>query len=170
MRYEYRITKYDPRWRNADGHYTKDEWTSFAEVGKSVGGQRLTMAEYLAVEEKYLTVLHALLREAGVKDLELKDFENRKAPRLRFRSPMTLARALAFARLALREKVWGKLIASRRAYVHFGWDYYLYVGLSRRTPLAIQTARSLALFVEPLRSPYLKRVRRRKQVERRAAP
>lgn len=161
MRHEYRVTKYDPKYRNAEGHYTREEWTFFAQVGKRVAGRRVTMAEYLQAETKYLQVLDAMLREAGVARLQLRDVWT--GTRLRIWSKprtITLRTALSFARLSLREQVGGVLVAPWRAYVHFGWDYYMYVGLARPTPAALELATTLGLFAEPCPSPYKFRHRR----------
>ncbi|MDX8362433.1 hypothetical protein [Cytobacillus sp. IB215316] len=35
IKYQFRITKYNPAFRNCEGHYTKtDEWTSAYDIGK----------------------------------------------------------------------------------------------------------------------------------------
>jgi hypothetical protein len=158
MYHHYRITKYDPRFRTRDGAYTRDEWTFFAQVGTRVTGSTLTMAEYVRVESLYVSALNALLREAGVSRLEVRGLclPKRLPASLsvwRRRHVIGITHALAFAQLCLRERIWGQLVAPRRAYVHFDWDYYMYVGLSRRTPHAIDFIRSSGLFVESFRSP-----------------
>ncbi len=160
MRYEYRVSKYDPKLRNAKGHYIPTEWTFFAQVGKRVGGRVLSMAQYLKTEAKYLEVLEAMLREADILKLEPRGFQPMSCPaRERRRRTVTVAQAIGLARLALRERHHGTLVVPWRAYVHFGWDYYLYVGLSRPTPEALGVARSLGLFVERCPSPYQRRQR-----------
>jgi hypothetical protein len=87
--------------------------------------------------------------------------EWRGRTRWRERAIVTAARAIDFAREALRGEVWGKLVAPRRAFVHFGWDLYMYVGLSRPTPGALSLAAQRGMFVESFRSPYATRNRRR---------
>jgi len=159
MRYEYRVTKYDPRLRDEQGRYTRVEWTFFAQVGKRVAGRKVTMQQYLKTERTYLTVLEAFLKEADVSALDLRDLEITSRNRMQHsvwyrRRELTVPLAIKFSRLALRERVWGRLIAPRRAYVHFGWDYYMYVGLSRPTPIAIDTATALGLYIETHSSPY----------------
>jgi len=160
MRHEYRVTKYNPKFRNALGPYKPVEWTFFAQVGKRVGGRVLTMAQYLRTEAKYLQVLEAMLREADIRELEARGFraKSRRPARVRART-VTVSQAIRLARLALRERLDGILVVPWRAYVHFGWDYYLYVGLSRPTPEALGVARSLGLFVERCPSPHQRRRR-----------
>ena len=43
-----------------------------------------------------------------------------------------------------------------RAYVHFGYDYYMYIGLSVKCTDALAAVQQRGLFVEPFRSPYLR--------------
>lgn len=160
MKYEYRVTKYDPRLRNPAGSYTGEDWTSISDVGQSFAGHTLTMPDYLKTETNYLAVMSAMLEEAKVTQLRLRGLENaragRQAKRDRWRegAVLSLREATEFARLALREELWGMLIAPRRAFVHFGYDYYMYVGLSRLTPSALDLAARVGIFVEPFWSPY----------------
>ncbi len=160
MKYEYRVTKYDPAFRDSSGSYIGDDWTSISQVGQSFAGRKLTMRDYLTVEKNYLAVMRAMLEEAKVTRLRLLGLENvktsRRAKRNRWRegAVLSLRQATEFARQALREKLWGMLIAPRRAFVHFGYDYYMYVGLSRPTPRALDLAARIGIFVEQCRSPY----------------
>lgn len=158
MKYCYWITKYDPRYRDETGIYRREEWTFFAQVGRRVGGRRFTMNEYLRVEACYLEALRLLLVEAGLDHLELRALWIRRGVpalrRWRTRTSLDVRQCLEFTRLALREQVHGQLIAPRRAYVQFGWDYYMYVGLSRPTPKALEAIAGLGLFADPWPSPY----------------
>jgi hypothetical protein len=38
--FEYRVTKYDPTRRDARGAYTREEWTSFGDIGQRLGKRR----------------------------------------------------------------------------------------------------------------------------------
>jgi hypothetical protein len=159
VKYNYRITKYDPGLRNDAGHYTREEWTHFAQVGKRVAGRRLTAREYLRTEALYLSALKAVLLEANVSSVQVRGLwlpARTSAPlrAWRRRHTITIARAIEFAQLALRNQVGGQLIAPRRAYVHFGWDYYMYLGVSRKTPKALAAIQSSGLFVESHLTPY----------------
>jgi hypothetical protein len=53
----------------------------------------------------------------------------------------------------LRGDFWCRL-ESAGAFVHVGYDYYVYVGVPVESPEAAALARQLGLFVEPFRSPY----------------
>jgi hypothetical protein len=39
-------------------------------------------------------------------------------------------------------------------FVHFRWDYYMYLGVPRPCPVAERTASELGLYVEEFASPY----------------
>jgi hypothetical protein len=48
---EYRVTKYNPVFRDRSGAYTKAEWTCFKHIGQTYSGVLLTAEEYERVEE-----------------------------------------------------------------------------------------------------------------------
>ena len=50
-----RITKYDPKNRDHNGWYIRDEWTDYSDIGKSLEGKALTRDEYLQVESAYIS-------------------------------------------------------------------------------------------------------------------
>lgn len=41
--YEYRITKYNPAFRKSNGAFSKDEWTSYSDVGGTFSGVALSL-------------------------------------------------------------------------------------------------------------------------------
>lgn len=164
MRYQYRVTKYDPSFRDGDGVYRKEEWTSRSDVGQLFNGSPLSESEYLQVEAAYLLAVEAFLCEADIEELLIVGLEKHGLDELPgFIQPgarLTVAQCVEFARVALRELAWGKLVEPGRAYAHFGHDYYMYLGLPRQCPRAIAAAESHGLFVEPFRSPYLRKLSR----------
>lgn len=163
--YQYRITKYNPALRDANGAFMGDDWTARSDVGRAFGGVVLTMAAYQLVEDAYVFAVDSLLRAARVDSLQLCGLENRgletrgtgKLPNfVKPGADLNVAQCAEFARLALREQVWGKLVAPGRAFVHFGYDYYMYIGLPVKCAGALAAVQQRGLFVEPFRSPYLR--------------
>ena len=71
---QYRVTKYDPANR-VNGEYTKDEWTSMYDVGRSYNGKVFTFEEYLKVEKSYLDVIEDVLKELDIKAVEVRQGE-----------------------------------------------------------------------------------------------
>ena len=56
----WRITKYNPAFRDERGVYLKDEWTSVSDVGKSFDGVVLTFKEYREIEDNYVSTALSL--------------------------------------------------------------------------------------------------------------
>jgi hypothetical protein len=151
----YRVTKYDPARRDVSGAYPTDDWTSHSDIGQSFGGHTLTEERYAAVENAYLESAVAFLKEAGVRELAVVGLENAGA---HVDSPpegavIPTERLPAVLRSLLREEYWCKL-ESKSAFVHVGWDYYMYIGVLESCPLAESIAQSRGLFIEQFRSPY----------------
>jgi hypothetical protein len=153
--FEFRVTKYDPANRDCRGAYARDEWTSVSDIGRAFAGVVLTEAEYQRVEDAYATSAVAFLREAGVSALVVAGLENHAAVPLPFAngSSLGLSEVGEAVRRVLREEFWCRLEGAG-AFVHVGWDYYMYVGVPGPCPSAATLARQLGLFVEPFRSPY----------------
>lgn len=59
-------------------------------------------------------------------------------------------------RLNLREDTWCRLEYEDKMFVHFGYDYYMYIGSDKVCNKSIDTIRESGLFVEDFKSPYLK--------------
>ena len=78
--HQFRVTKYDPAYRNELGHYRRDEWTSFSDVGCEANGSVVTLGEYERVELAYIDSALAFMREAGVRRV-------RRSPRWPGRCP-----------------------------------------------------------------------------------
>jgi hypothetical protein len=148
---EKRITKYDPAHRDAAGRFLSEEWTSFSDVGNNV-----TLEEYQKFESGYIATALELLRESGISGLRIAGLENPAEDPIPFHEGMWLtldALEEAF-RLVLRERFWCRFEDDSGVFVHFGRDYYMYVGVTRTSPHVIANAERRGLFVEDFRSPY----------------
>jgi hypothetical protein len=156
---EYRVTKYDPGKRDAEGRYIVDDWISRSQIGEEFGGRRLSEEDYQRVEDAYVEAALRMLRESGVERLAVHGLENARGYR-----PATfdLAEGAILAsgaigeavRGLLREHFWCRLASADGAYVHVGRDFYLYLGVPRPVPESISLAQASGLFVEPFASPY----------------
>ena len=152
---EYRVTKYDPALRGPNGEYRGDDWIMFSQIGQSFGGVVLTEQEYARIEGNYINAALAFLSESGITGLRVKGLENPRRQSLTFveGSVLTLDQIPVFMSRILREEFWCRLEGDN-AFVHFGWDYYMYVGVPHSCPAAEQTAAELGLYVEEFVSPY----------------
>ena len=168
--YAWRVTKYDPSLRNSQGHYLIDEWTFFAQIGKSFNGKALTYEEYLLVESAYSSSVLCFLNDAGISGLQVSDLESNRLSRVKAKelrdigfNPLLLEEGSIVnktnlgdvVRLNLRNVVWCKLVETDNFYLHFGWDYYMYIGSTSSSLSAISHAMKNGLFVEEMISPYL---------------
>ena len=150
MMYQYRVTKYDPALRDGSGRYSREEWTSFSQVGELV-----PFEEYARVEKAYIDTALAFLQEDKVGKLQILGLETSKRPT----APLIEGKHLPLAELesafrsVLREELWCRF-EGRSAFVHFGWDYYMYIGVSSDCPGARDITNKLGLFVEDFQSPY----------------
>ena len=157
MRYKFQVTKYNPKNRNALGHYQLDEWTSISDIGKPFSGQLLTKQEYCRVESAYLFAIESFMVEAGVSSLLISGLEQYfKQHKFQIGDELGLKDILRISQLSLREELWCQLSAPGRAYVHFGYDYYMHVGVPRQCLDPIDAVQKRGLFVESCRSPHLR--------------
>lgn len=72
---KYRITKYDPQYRDKEGIYTRSDWTSCCDVGKIYNEKLFTIEEYIRVEELYCKAVLTILNSKMVKMVSLKNLE-----------------------------------------------------------------------------------------------
>jgi hypothetical protein len=153
---QYRVTKYDPTLRDAAGAYTKQDWTAFGDIGRSFGGITLTKEHYLQVESSYIEAAMSFLAEDSCSGLRAVGVENRreKANAPREGGIITKKDLPEVCRSILREEFWCKLEADGH-FLHFGYDYYLYVGVKSQCDRSVAAARAAGLFVEKFSSPYL---------------
>ncbi len=163
MRYKYRITKYNPSNRDATGGYLLDDWTSNSDIGSSFGGTILSEAEYNRVEDAYVLCAVSFLRESGIHQLVMTYLENHgdyHEPGLDLKEGQvySLQELERLFRLVLRETIWGKFEWHDLAYVHFGYDYYMYLGVNQECPKSTAYAVQHGLFVEDFESPSLKSI------------
>ena len=155
---QYRVTKYDPQYRDASGAYKRNEWIMHSQIGESFDDGVLTEPQYMAVENAYVDAAVSFLSESGVDSLAIQSLENTRGYQS---SNLTIADGYVcslpeiadVARLVLRDIIWCKL-SRDIAFLHFGWDYYMYIGTREENLEAIDFARSRGLFVEKFLSPY----------------
>lgn len=65
------IVKYDPKFFNEDGIYTKDEWTSFYDIGKMFDNRVLTLKDYIITENNYIDFMLDCLKLSDCKFLTI---------------------------------------------------------------------------------------------------
>lgn len=160
--YSWRVTKYDPANRDANGRYLDDEeWTCFSEIGAKLG-----LEEYLEIEDKYLNAIMIFMAEMRLNGTYVTGLEywpdEDECPtiqaflsKIRNGSYITVQEVQELAKLILRNVVWCKLEFKHQFFVHVGYDYYMYIGASKNCRKAVEVVRESGLFVEEIDSPYL---------------
>ena len=137
------------------------DWTSFRDIGQSFGGVILTEQEYKRVESAYIDVALAFLAEAGLTTMRVAGLENSKSrtPGFHEGDVLDCQRLREIIGGSLRGEFWCR-IEGEDSFIHFGWDYYMYIymyiGVSHRCPVAEQKAARLGLYVEGFASPIIK--------------
>ncbi len=169
--HEWRLTKYNPRLRDRRGVYQKAEWSSVADIGKCYDGKEFTLLEYLETENQYIAAIHGFVKEAKLETLRITGLEQNftslqeeteypiadiidQVFQMKNGQVIDFAEITTVCRLALRELIWCRLEWSGLFFVHFGYDYYVYIGSAMPSEDAIVHAESLGLFVESFQSPY----------------
>lgn len=154
-----RVTKYNPLFRNEQGHYLPDEWTAISDVGSAFAGQHLYLVEYLAVEARYVQAARLFL--AGSVHVSLESVEihwlgdtddSLQAVYQRVENGVRtfpISDLDALVALALRECLWFRLVDDTRTKaVEFGYDYYMYLGFEVPDTECFQRIKQLPLFIE----------------------
>ncbi|WP_067144985.1 hypothetical protein [Pseudotamlana agarivorans] len=168
----YRITKFDPKKRNKEGHFLDNsEWTAISDIGKSKY-RNVDYEEYEQTETAYAESIKLILDEKNISSLKIDslelhdsfdDYENyKKNGRLKNidvdynneidilenGTILNLTQIQKMIRLILRETIWMNLLESEFK-ITFGYDYYMYVECSKLTNSTIKRIGEMGLFVEP---------------------
>ncbi len=171
--YQWRVTKYNPMFRDESGAFKKDEWTSISDIGRTFNGVVLTLNKYLKVEDLYVKTISEFMDSLKISTLSVINIEKPEKPKLNphFKSIYTpemiklfdftkegtkleIGELMMISRLALRENLCCKLWGKYKMFVHFGYDYYMYIGSSSQNQSVIQKIKDSGLFIEEFISPY----------------
>ncbi|TJZ32326.1 hypothetical protein FA002_24455 [Priestia megaterium] len=124
------------------------------------------MDEYLKVEKKYINAVVTFMNEMNINKLYIKgleqwseDIEAQNATefisKLWIGQWISIQEIKELVKLTLRNAVWCKLELKNQFFVHFGYDYYMYIGTSHECSNAFKKVALTGLHVEMVDSPYL---------------
>jgi len=151
---QYRITKYNPAHRNGRGEYTINEWTDFSDIGKKFDGVELTTDMYLEVENAYISVAIAVFERMNINYVTIRQLEKHTGfCQFQNNQKITLSELRHVIKDILRNRFWCKLIAEN-CFVHFGYDFYMYIGCNISKEEIVKNALEKGLFAEEIKSPY----------------
>lgn len=171
IKYQWRVTNYNPDFRNKNGYYTlTEEWTCPSEIGEIINGKEFTLDEYLQVEAAYVNAVIKFIEESGFNSLRILKLsqwniseEDKKSPLYESEfEQLVLQEDLMvnkneirlICKMVLRNFLDCQLYLIDKFFVHFGWDYYMYIGSYVNCSSAIEFATNNRLFVEQIQSPY----------------
>lgn len=167
--YKYRITKYNPSYRNREGVYIHDDWSSISEIGKVFNNNSLSFESYKTCEDAYVKAINLIIDTNKITNLQVEGFEKgyiigypdmKECDIQVFFNKVKNGICIGkqeielISRLTLREMMWCKL-TNEQLYVHFGYDYYMYVGSVKELTNEVNMIQDHGLFVEKFASPYL---------------
>jgi hypothetical protein len=174
INFTWRITKYNPNFRDNRGNYLKEEWNSISDVGNLISdsGVRISIQDYILVEERYVKAIFNIMNCLNIQKLAVNGLEkwddtldtsdfsllySDKMKRLynEIKDGIWIDREQVsdICRLILREKIWCKLNCDGRMYVHFGHDFYMFIGSEKRCSDTIGNIKKSGLYVEDFISP-----------------
>ena len=170
INYQWRVTKYNPDFRDENGYYTLiEEWTCPSEIGNIINGKEFTSDEYFQVEAAYINSVMNFIEESGINSLRILQLErgiseeDRTSPlyeeefeKLVIKEDLLVNKneIRLICKMVLRNFLWCELCSKDNFFVHFGWDYYMYIGSNVHCLSAIECATNNGLFVEQCQSPY----------------
>lgn len=120
-------------------------WTSIDDIGRLYDGRKFTYNDYLKTEQAYVNLLISLFRylhAQKIKIIQLEVYEdlppntiydkdgklNEWYNKVKNNMSLSLDNLQYIVPLILRENMWGTIYHKRtRTYIHFGYDYYVYV-------------------------------------------
>lgn len=172
--YKYRISKYNPIFRDEEGRYKKNEWTSFTDIGTTYNNCEFLIDEYINVENAYVQAINSFISCLKIPSIVVINLENKQGilepgkysdnyskrmvslySSVKEDDIIEISDVEYLSRLILREHLWCKLEYSSILYVHFGYDYYLYIGSLKKCDDPIERITKSGLFIEEFESPYL---------------
>ncbi|MEO7174621.1 MAG: hypothetical protein ABIV51_02280 [Saprospiraceae bacterium] len=138
----FRVVKYNPKFRNDQGHYMKNEWSDFSDIGSEFDGQILTFEEYLMVENLYVQAVEYLFKANNCTKVQItsRHFFTEDLPRVRdpeliefydkllHKRTVSVYEAMLTTKLVLRGALSCQLQCknNRHIAVRFSYEYYMY--------------------------------------------
>ena len=156
-KYWYRTTKFEPSKRNEFGNYSLDnlEWIGYNDRSDP----NYTFENYLLTENAYIYTIYYFIKKNKVENFQLYDVV--KKCKLTKNSKIIQNKLLI--EYTCRDNLRcvtnnGCKIRSENMCIHFGWDYYMYIGSNHKCNIAEIEFGGVKIFIEEIGiSPYSKR-------------
>jgi len=162
----YRVTKYNPENRNSHGHYIVDEWTDYSDIGKKFENKVLLAEDYLVVENLYVLSAFNFFKnqnEDKIKFILFGKGRLNKDPlltlgmisvykKIKNNKEIELKELPDIMRLILRNYIGGMFVGTNSR-VEFGWDYYMYFGISDYNDKLLENSIPTGMYFEKCELP-----------------
>lgn len=171
--YKYRISKYNPIYRDNNGIYLKEEWTAISDIGKSFDGVKLSVEEYKKVEDSYIRVIKLVMSYVGTRfltiDKVIRSFSNEEFQEafieteyrnlytseiiniyhsIKDNENLDEEGSDRFCRLLLREDIGSEVFYEDKIKIFIGYDYLMGVHTIKSLENLIPEIEELGLYVE----------------------
>ena len=150
----FKISKYNPQ-NVINGRYIKAEWTDYSDIGEKFQGEILTEEEYLIIERRYISCIEDIIKKSNIRGFYVTCVEKYKEECLwhneQYIENLFLEKIITDC---LRNKCWCKLL-NNGYYIHFGYDYYVYVAVPLTFEKVDEICKKYNLFCEIKKSPYM---------------
>lgn len=148
--FKFRVSKYDPKFRDENGCYVKNEWTSFSDINKDFDGVKFLEKDYLKIEKRYINFIFDLLNILKINTVKISKQEPKK---LFAKKKFNVQDGwfLIIVQEMLREKFWAKISAIDLE-IYMGYDFYLHIDILDKNiyKLLEKLAKDNKLFLEEL--------------------
>jgi len=170
--YKYRITKYNPSFRDDNGAYLKDDWISISEIGETFDAGELTLDEYKKTEDgyikaiqlimDYLSVPYLIITNVDIPDPSDEIFQKRiKKFRQFYTDEMLEYYSIAknndkvnkekvdfHCRFMLREDIYSNVHYPRKMKVFIAYDYLMGIHTSKSLEPIFPLLKETGLYIE----------------------
>lgn len=163
---KFRITKYNPSFRNERGEYILNEWTSYHDIGEKFYNGILTKTNYLKIENAYIRAIEFLMSDNDLRLMRIIQLEknlhhdiyelvssNEKKLIENMKNGMLIGLndIKKVCKMILREFVWASLESvDKLLTIEFGYDYYMYVLCERISERTKKEIFEIGLFIEEM--------------------
>ena len=172
---KYRISKYDPQYRDSNDVYTKEEWTDFSDIGKVFENKEFLYSEYRMVELKLILVIVNILIEKNINLLVIDSVERRAKFRVTILHVLkkaslkekvyfnlmkykkghiiSIAEMFLFCQLILRNCIWCSFKGISQldtVVIECGWDYYVHIDCDTISNETIEYANRMGIYIEKI--------------------
>lgn len=153
--YKWKITKYNAKKRDEYGRYIPYEWTGYSDIGKHFENGILTLEEYTKYENLYVMAIMKLMEGSNISWLKISNLEDyNNSSGLKNGDELDIFKLKYTIKRILKEEFWCKLKHKDLFYVHFGYDYYMYIGTKFQCRKEIDMIKKSGLYIEKCNSPY----------------